>query len=125
VGVWSEAGYRTYTLTFQVAGAGYETDALGNEVPKAGSVTVTAKLKASGNPQLIAQLGRDGSSVVLSGRLDEPTSKPANLVAGSEAPLTLDGMPGVFRLWPSPGDSITAISEALGERIVGGWRSTA
>lgn len=66
--------------------------------------------------------GTDLSQFMLEGRYVDPMVRPANLFPGATAPLTVEGVEGVFTLEPSWPGAIPAVTEALGERIFGTWR---
>ena len=110
-------------LAFTTPDGGSTLDEFGNPVPTSVTLTVTAYLKPTSDPRLVALAGADQAMVTLRGRCVTPMTLPLTLQAGSLASATIRGRPGVFKLAPPWPASIQAVEDALGEPILGAWRA--
>ncbi len=121
--------FQQYTLEFAVSGGLLVENEVGDLVPStAQAVPVKMFLKplSSFNElRLREQMGADDCEVGLAGYCTNPSILPSNIKAGAKAPLTLDGIDGVFTLAPRAAPAITILPSILGTKITGGWRKGA
>ena len=120
------------TLTFQVSTGEKEIDEFGNVRSLVQPLVVQCSLKerASNLRTLRDATNTDRASlatvVALEGRCVSPKKLPSTLKPGAKAQATIGGIEGTFTLEPIVQTAYTQVTEALGEKIRGGFelRST-
>lgn len=120
------------TLTFQVPTGETAIDALGNVRTLTQPLVVRASLRErqSNLRTLPAATETDRASsatmLALEGRCIEPKKLPIELLPGAKASAVIDGRQGDFTLEPIVQTVYVQVTEALGEKIRGGFevRST-